>query len=160
MLNLLDSVRSQCADIDPALVEMHFRRLPTTYFERYSAAEIARHLRLLAALQGAQLVDVEIYPLASQTFELVVVGMDHPGTLACITGALAAYGFDLDDVQVSPYLDQGSGPQSEPRAAPQRGSQFEPGNGEAGDHGNVCSTRTRVPLQVGTRPEEERRWTR
>jgi tRNA A-37 threonylcarbamoyl transferase component Bud32 len=115
MVNLLDSVRGQCADLDPALVEMHFRRLPTSYFERYSAAEIARHLRLLAALASDQLVDVAVYPLASQTFELAVVGVDHSGTLACITAALAAYGFDLDDVQVSPYLENGAGPQSEPR---------------------------------------------
>jgi hypothetical protein len=115
MLNLLDSVRSQCADLDPALVEMHFRRLPTTYFERYSAAEMARHLRLLAALGPDQLVDVAVYPLASQTFEMVVVGLDYSGTLACITATLAAYGFDLDDVQVSPYLEQGSGVHDEPR---------------------------------------------
>src|SRR5207249_9095485 len=38
MLNLFDSVRGQCGDLDPALLEMHFRRLPTSYFERYSAA--------------------------------------------------------------------------------------------------------------------------
>ena len=38
MLNLIDSVRGHCADIDPALVELHFRRLPAAYFERYSAA--------------------------------------------------------------------------------------------------------------------------
>ena len=44
-------------------------------------------------------------PLASQAFEVVVVGEDQSGTVACITAALAAFGFDLEDVQVSPYLD-------------------------------------------------------
>ena len=70
MLNLLDSVRNQAEDLDPALVEMHFRRLPTAYFERYSPAEIARHLRLLAGLAGIHSVDVELRPLASHTFEV------------------------------------------------------------------------------------------
>ena len=46
MLNLLDSVRSQNEDLDPALVEMHFRRLPASYFERFSPAEIAKLLGL------------------------------------------------------------------------------------------------------------------
>jgi hypothetical protein len=108
MLNLLDSVRGQCTELEPALVEMHFRRLPTTYFERYSSAEIARHLRLLASLAGRGSVAVEIRALASNTFEVLVVGLDHSGTVACITAALAAHGFDLEDVQVSSYFDPGS----------------------------------------------------
>jgi hypothetical protein len=105
MLNLLDSVRAQCGDLDPALMEMHFNRQPASYFERYSAAEVARHLRLLAGLTGPHPIDVDVRPLAPQAFEVVVVGEDHPGTVACITAALAAFGFDLEDVQVSPYLD-------------------------------------------------------
>ncbi len=110
MLNLLDSVRAQCGDLDSALVEMHFSRLPASYFERYSAAEVARHVRLLAGLMGPHPTDVDIRPLAPQAFEVVVVGEDHPGTVACITAALAAYGFDLEDVQVSSYLDPEPGP--------------------------------------------------
>src|SRR6266404_3986025 len=105
MLNLFDSVRAQCGDLDPALLLMHFSRLATSYFERYSAAEVARHVRLLAGLTGPHPVDVDLRPLAPQAFEVVVVGEDHPGTVACITAALAAFGFDLEDVQVSPYLD-------------------------------------------------------
>ena len=49
-------------------------------------------------------------PLASQAFEILVVGTDQPGTVACITGSLAAYGFDLEDVQVSLYMDPESSP--------------------------------------------------
>jgi serine/threonine protein kinase len=110
MLNLLDSIRGQCADVDPKLVEMHFRRLPTTYFEQHSAAEVARHLRLLGGLAGVHAADVDVRPLTSQVFEITVVGLDHSGTLACITAALAAYGFDLEDVRVFPYLDAEPGP--------------------------------------------------
>ncbi len=107
MLSLFEFVRSQCPDVAPALVDMHFRRLPTVYFERYSTGEIARHLRLLADLAGPHPVEVEVRALASSTFEILVIGVDYPGTVACITAALAAYGFDLEDVQVSTYLDPG-----------------------------------------------------
>src|SRR5947209_16813130 len=89
---------------------MHFRRLTANYFEHYSAAEITRHLRLLASLERVHSVELDMRPFAAQAFEVVVVGMDYPGTLACITAALAAYGFDLEDVQVSPYLESGAGP--------------------------------------------------
>jgi hypothetical protein len=104
MLNLIDSVRSHCADLEAAFVDRHFRRLPAGYFERYSAAEIARHLHQLARLGHDQPVGVDLRPLTSHAFEVTVGGEDHPGTVACITAALAAYGFNLEDVQVSTYL--------------------------------------------------------
>src|SRR4051812_25622758 len=99
MLNLFETVRSHCGDLEPRLLEMHFRRLSSSYFERYSAADIARHLRLLAGLGGVHAAGVEIRLLAASAFEVLVVGVDYPGTLACITAALAAHGFDLEDVQ-------------------------------------------------------------
>jgi RNA polymerase sigma factor (sigma-70 family) len=104
MVSVIDTVRSLCADLDPALVERHFASLPAAYFERYSVAEIARHLHLLAHLASAP-VEVELRPLAPQTFEVTVVGTDHSGTLACITTAFAALGFSVEDVQVAPYFD-------------------------------------------------------
>jgi tRNA A-37 threonylcarbamoyl transferase component Bud32 len=105
MVSLQESVRAQCPDLDPALVSRHFASLPASYFERYSVADVARHLRLLAHLTPATAVDVEVRPLAAHAFEVTVVGTDHAGTLACITTALAALAFSLEDVQVAPYLD-------------------------------------------------------
>src|SRR5262249_29489209 len=104
MVNLQDSVRSQCGELDAALVERHFRRLPPGYFERYSAAEIARHLRLLAGVSGEHTVRAEIRPLSAHTFEVIVVGLDHSGTVSCITAALAAQSFNLEDLQVATYF--------------------------------------------------------
>src|SRR5262249_47381838 len=53
---------------------------------------------------GEPPVEVEIRPLALHTFEVLVVGEDHAGTLACITASLAALGYNLEDVQVTTYL--------------------------------------------------------
>jgi hypothetical protein len=104
MVDLLEAVRHHCGDLEPHWLERHFRRLPPAYFERYSAADIARHLRLLAGMMGEPPVEVEIRPLALHTFEVLVVGEDHAGTLACITASLAALGYNLEDVQVTTYL--------------------------------------------------------
>ncbi len=105
MVTLLDSVRDQCQEIDPDLVDRHFQCLPANYFERYAVADIARHVRLLAGMATGQRVAVEVRRLAANVFEIVVVGEDHPGTVACITTALAVQGFDLEDVQVATYLE-------------------------------------------------------
>jgi hypothetical protein len=113
MLNLMESIRGQCHDLSPLLIEGHFRRLSNSYFERYSTAEVARHLRLLAMVTPETAVEVDFRPLTAHAFEVTVVGIDHPGTLACVTAALAANGFDLEDVQISIYLD-GSNRAEEP----------------------------------------------
>jgi predicted amino acid-binding ACT domain protein len=104
MLNLSDTLRTLCNDVPVELVDRHLRSLPAAYFERYAVADVARHLHLLARL-GPSPVEVEVRPLIARAYEVVVVGQDHPGTVACITGALAAAGFDLQDVQVAPYRE-------------------------------------------------------
>src|SRR5262249_47893070 len=65
MFNLLDAVRRHCPELAPALVERHFRCLPAAYFDRYSAAEIARHVRLLAPLAHHDPVAVEVRPVTA-----------------------------------------------------------------------------------------------
>lgn len=108
MNNLRETIRTQCPGIDGVCIDRHFDRLPASYFERHSPADIARHVRLVAALTGERKLAVEVRPLASQTFEVLVVGHDQSGALACVTTALAALGFGLEDVQVSSYLDVGT----------------------------------------------------
>src|SRR5437763_16705383 len=108
---LLDSFKGPCADLYPALLDARFRRMPASYFERYSAAEIARHLRLLAGVSVAEPVAVEVRPLGGQVFEIVVACANYSGTLACITTALAADHFDLEDVQLASYVEEVENPE-------------------------------------------------
>src|SRR5262245_35157237 len=104
MLDLINFVRGQCPEVDAGLVDRHFRCLPPGYFERHSAAEIARHLRLLATLSAERRVAVELRTLTPHAFEALLVGEDYTGTLACITAAVAAARFNLEDVQVHSYM--------------------------------------------------------
>lgn len=86
--------------------------MPSAYFERYAMAEIARHLRLLAHVSVADPVAVEARPLGGPVVELTVACENYPGSVACITTALAADGFDLADVQIAAYDDAGeAGPE-------------------------------------------------
>src|SRR5437899_10794397 len=98
MLHPLDLTRNLCARLHPDLVERHLRRMPNSYFERYAAAEISRHLRLLARLGPSEPVAVETRPLGGPVYEIIVGCLNLSGAVACITTALAADGFGLDDV--------------------------------------------------------------
>ena len=77
-MNLKESVRHHCPEVEATLLEMHFRRLPEAYFERFSVADIAHHLRLLARMSGPYPVEVEIRPLGTHAFEVLVVGEVAP----------------------------------------------------------------------------------
>src|SRR5262245_35315668 len=103
MTSLAESVRTQCPELNPDLIEMHFRRMPGSYLEGCAASEIARHLRMLALLKAERPVEVEVRPQEAQTYEVVVVGEDRTGVLACITTALATDGFSLRDVKLATY---------------------------------------------------------
>ena len=103
MLNPLDLIHGLCSNLDPTLVERHLRRMPAAYFERYAAADIARHVKLLANIAAEQLVAVEVRPLGAAVYEVVVGCANLPGSVACVTTALAADRFDLEDVQIASY---------------------------------------------------------
>src|SRR5262245_25297752 len=103
MTSLAESVRTQCPELNPDLIEMHFRRMPGSYLEGCAASEIARHLRMLALLKAERPVEVEVRPQEAQTYEVVVVGEDRTGVLACITTALATDGFSLRDLKLATY---------------------------------------------------------
>src|SRR5215470_8245915 len=103
MTSLVESVRTQCPELNPDLIEMHFRRMPGSYLEGCTASEIAGHLRMLGLLKPERPVEVEVRPREAQTYEVVVVGEDRTGVLASITTALATDGFGLRDVKLATY---------------------------------------------------------
>jgi hypothetical protein len=101
MLNLTESLKQHCAGVDASLIERHQRRMPANYFERFSVTEVARHIRALAEVSPTQPLALEVRTLGPQVYELLVACLDYPGTVACITTALAADQFNLEDVQIA-----------------------------------------------------------
>jgi len=104
MLNLQAALRQHCDGLDPALVERHLRRMPAGYFERFAVTEVARHLRRLAEVSATEPLSLETRELGAQVYEILLGCIDYPGTLACVTTALAADQFNLEDVQIANYI--------------------------------------------------------
>ena len=112
MVLLRDSVLKHAPNLDSSVLDMHLRRMPDSYVERYAPADIARHLRLLGRVTDEDRVAVEVKPLGGQFHEVVAVGFDQTGAVALLTTALATGGFDLQDLQLATYLpaeDEGPG---------------------------------------------------
>src|SRR4051794_5866242 len=104
MSDLHKTVLKHCQGLPAELLGLHFRRMPESYTELYSPAEIGRHLKLIARLTAEQQVELEVKPLGGQSYEVCVVGMDRKGALAAITTALASDGFNVQDLQLFTYL--------------------------------------------------------
>jgi hypothetical protein len=105
MQSLLENVRRHCPEVEASILARHFRCLPESYFGRCSAAEIARHVRMLSKLAEDDQLAVEARSVGEKIFEVVAVGQDYSGTVACVTAAIAAEGFNLEDIHVATYLD-------------------------------------------------------
>jgi hypothetical protein len=116
MNSIADSIIKHCAPSSSGLLEMHLRRMPESYQERFSPADIARHVRLLSKLTSEQTVEVDVRSLGGQSLEVCVVGNDRTGALAAITTAVASSGLDVQDLQLATYLpaDGEDGVEAEP----------------------------------------------
>src|SRR5436305_10994291 len=100
MLSPQQIAAKHCPGVPGELVEMHFGSMPDTYFERFAAADVGRHVRLLHKLADGKLIAVEMRPLGPSLYEVAIAGVDLTGVLACITSAVAADGFSVQDVQL------------------------------------------------------------
>jgi len=104
MTDLEKTVLKHCPGLSTNLLDAHFRRMPESYTELYSPAEIGRHLRLIAKLSEQRQVELDVKALGGPNYEVCVVGIDRKGALAAITTALASDGFDVQDLRLSTYL--------------------------------------------------------
>jgi len=83
---------TQPTDLSPA---DHRRQLGPSYAQAFTAQEFAEHGRLLGTLNEEQLVQVEAVPLATNRWQLTIVGRHAHGDLTLICGLLLVYGFDI-----------------------------------------------------------------
>lgn len=105
MLNLAEALRHHTQGVELSLVERHLHQMPPSYFERYAVTEIARHIRLLAEVSPVDPLAIEVRSLGPSVYEMLVGCIDYPGTIACITTALAADHYNLEDLQIASYTE-------------------------------------------------------
>jgi UTP:GlnB (protein PII) uridylyltransferase len=101
------------------------------YLARFPSEDVARHLRLSAALSDERPAGVEIVRRSGRGLDIVVVAFDYFAELSILCGQLAASGLDVVSADIYTF-SPGSGRRASPRkivdvfhaVAPEHG--FEP----------------------------------
>lgn len=88
------------------VVARHVAQMAPSYAQTFSEAEIARHARLAARLDGEHLAELDAVPLADGRWRATIVAFDYPGELSLICGLLFVYGFSILDGNVFTYEPQ------------------------------------------------------
>ncbi len=91
---LPDEPVTLAAGADRRLAAEHAARLDARYFERFDAAEIARHVRAISSL-GPGLPAVVLVDSVPAGAQVTVLAFDHPGAFSAISGVLSSMGFNI-----------------------------------------------------------------
>ncbi len=100
---LRQDVMQRCPAVDPQLIDGFFTQLDADYFTLFTAAEIATHVMLSAAVDDAHPVQVRITLQGMNRAEILVVAGDLFGEFSLITGFMAVYGLNILAGQVFSY---------------------------------------------------------
>jgi glutamate-ammonia-ligase adenylyltransferase len=76
-------------------IEAHFNYLDADYWNEFSVEEIREHLSALYDLSPAAPFMVRIDEHGLETFGLTLIGGNHPGFLAAVSGFIASLGYDI-----------------------------------------------------------------
>lgn len=100
---LQQDVTQQCPDVDQQVIERFFTQLDAEYFRLFNPPQIATHLRLLAAVNDEQSVQVRIISQHANRAEIRLAAYDLFGEFSLITGLIAAHGLNILEGQVFSY---------------------------------------------------------
>ncbi len=93
----------------------HFARLESDYFLRFSAEEIAQHVRMTGRLAADNLVEIA-WSRRGSGLEMTMVAYDYAGEFSKICGLLSAHGFNIASGESYTY----SPPEEEAARGPAR----------------------------------------
>ena len=100
---LRQEIAQQCPQVEPQLLEEFFTQLDPDYFTMFSAAQIAAHVRLLAAISAAQPVHIHVEPQTATRATMTVAAYDLFGVFSIITGLMATYCLNIRHGQSFSY---------------------------------------------------------
>jgi glutamate-ammonia-ligase adenylyltransferase len=103
MQHLRHEVVQRCPSVDPAVIEALFTQLDADYFQLFTAAQIAAHVMLLAAVDDQHPVQVRVMPRSATSAEVCLAAYDLFGEFSIITGLMAVYGLSITEGQVFSY---------------------------------------------------------
>src|SRR5512134_4145322 len=92
---LKSSLSRSCPDVPAEALDEFLERMDPGYFLGFPLEEVAAHLRLVASLDAARPVRVEIRRRRGRRMELVVAAFDYFGELSILCGVMASFGLDI-----------------------------------------------------------------
>ena len=101
--SLYAEVGRHCPQVASEVLDDFFEQLDDDYFTLFTAAQIADHVQLVAAIDDHHPLRVRVAPRSAVSAEILVVGYDLVGAFALITGAMAACGLNIREGQVFSY---------------------------------------------------------
>jgi len=88
-------IKEHAPGIDESLIREHLQSLESRYAERFSAREIAYHLRELPELSSTDPIRARLLRNPDGAVECTILGFDHAFVLSFITGVLASADFEI-----------------------------------------------------------------
>jgi glutamate-ammonia-ligase adenylyltransferase len=93
----------RCPNVPPTVLEALFTQLDVDYFQLFTAAQIAAHAVLIAAVDDQHPVQVRVIPRSATSAEVLLAAYDLFGEFSIITGLMAVYGLSIIEGQVFSY---------------------------------------------------------
>ena len=101
--SLRTEVSRRCPHVAPEVLDDFFEQLDDDYFTLFTAAQIAAHVQLVAAIDDQHPLHVRVVPRSADCADILLVGYDLVGEFALITGAMTACGLNIREGQVFSY---------------------------------------------------------
>ncbi len=92
----------QDPNLDPDLVKEHLERLDDEYFDFFSFADFAHHLRGLDSIRRGSPWHLEVVTEEGSAF-VTIISRDHPALFSLLVGILSSSGMDISSGKVFTY---------------------------------------------------------
>lgn len=101
--SLRAEVARRCPQVASEVLNDFFEQLDDDYFALFTAAQIAAHVQLVAAIDDQHPLHVRVVPRNAASADILLVGYDLLGEFALITGAMTACELNIREGQVFSY---------------------------------------------------------
>ena len=115
----LESILAACPGLDERFAREHLSRLDESYFGRFGADDICRHIGCISRLTHEHCVEILVTHRTGSA-DITVLSFDFPSVFSIITGILASSGFNIQHGDVFTYSAYNYSKQPQPRTLQRR----------------------------------------
>ncbi len=118
---ILTTITALCPDVDEEVIQDFLLRMDTDYFTAFDAAQISRHIHMVARLDPDNLCRVSIDEQPNGLIDVVVVAYDYFSEFAILCGLLSAFGLDIREGRIHTFAEAITPPPARRGPVPVRG---------------------------------------